>query len=122
MRSRFGTVLMLLATLAVPSAIACSPPPPALYAQVGTRVELAGTLRGPAKLGDFVEVEGEGEQVYLRDPADMPEPTPYDDRVRISGTLEYFAAPADAGCGDSCEQAEVPSHYFIRAAVVTPQR
>jgi hypothetical protein len=120
MRNRFGTVLMLIATLVVPAAIACAPPPPALYAQVGTRVELAGTLRGPAKLGDFVEVEGE--QVYLRDPVAMPASAPYGGTVRISGTLEYFAAPADAGCGDGCEQAEVPSHYFIRAAVVTPQR
>ena len=94
-----GRRLLLPALLAAAAGCATTPPVPArmtaatqLAASAGTVVEVAGERRGPAKLGDFVEVDG---------------------------TQVYFDA-GESGCGDGCVQATMPAHWRLDDAHGAP--
>ena len=118
-----GRRLLLPALLAAAAGCATTPPVPArmtaatqLAASAGTVVEVAGERRGPAKLGDFVEVDGT--QVYFD--VGVAAAVPYGAGIEVVGTLRHVDDADESGCGDGCVQATMPAHWRLDDAHGAP--
>ena len=81
----------------------------ALAAHRDTPVIVAGARTGPAKLGDFVLVDGQ--PVYFA--ADVAGNAPYGAELVVEGVLRHVEPPAEPGCGDGCERAGMPPHWRL---------
>ena len=105
---------VLAACVAAPSTIAPAAVASAadLTANAGHAVQVTGERRGPAKLGDFIAVGDE--QVYVD--AGVAGDVPYGAALAVTGTLRHVEPPAEPGCGEGCERAEMPAHWRLDAA------
>jgi hypothetical protein len=107
----------VLLAVAVSGCAGVPPRPPlvvdaaGLAARIDRPVRVAGARAGPAKLGDFVVVDGEA--VHY-DPA-VTGDAPYGARVVVDGLLRHVGATG-ADCGEGCVQAAVPSHWYLEDA------
>lgn len=117
-RTVLGLLVLLAALAATPAGTACEPTHAAdraLASRVGENVQLAGHLEGPAKIADFIRVDGQ--PVYLPVVVGEPARPDYGTRVVARGVLRHFEPPAD-GCtpGPDCFDAVVPAHYWLEHA------
>ena len=84
----------------------------ALAAHRDTPVIVAGARTGPAKLGDFVLVDGQ--PVYFA--AEAAGDVPYGGDLVLEGVLRHIEPPVEPGCGEGCERADMPAHWRLDEA------
>ena len=84
----------------------------ALAAHRDTPVTVSGDRTGPAKLGDFVLVDGQ--PVYFA--AEAAGDVPYGGDLVLEGVLRHIEPPVEPGCGEGCERADMPAHWRLDEA------
>ena len=84
----------------------------ALAAHRDTPVTVSGERTGPAKLGDFVLVDGQ--PVYFA--AEAAGDVPYGGDLVLEGVLRHIEPPVEPGCGEGCERADMPAHWRLDEA------